>query len=246
MPEEHALWFTALLNHLFGGPVKALLEALGIHPHNPAEPIPNWFAMEIVVALVIIVVFSLLRARLSMDRPGKLQHVFEVAVEFMRGQANEIAGHHGHHFVPMVLTIGMFILFGNLLGLIPTFHSPTAAIHVTLGLAMLAFVYYHYEGARHQGVGKYILHFGGPVWWLSPLMFPIEIVSHFGRPLSLSVRLFANIFAGDLVFLIFFGLVPLAVPMVFLGLHVFVAFLQAYIFMLLTLVYLGGAVAEEH
>jgi F-type H+-transporting ATPase subunit a len=146
----------------------------------------------------------------------------------------------------MVLTLGVFILFSNLIGLVPSLLSPTANIQVTLGCAMVAFTYYHFQGARRQGPIQYLKHFGGPVWWLAPLMFPIEIVSHFGRPLSLSVRLFANIFAGDLIFLIFFGLLPLGVPMVFLGLHTFVSFLQAYIFMLLTMVYLAGAVAEEH
>ncbi len=246
MHPEETLWFTKLLNHLLGGPVNSLLGVLGIHPHNPAEPIPNYVAMQVLVALILVVLFLVLRSRLSLENPGKLQHMFEVAIEFMRSQAEEIIGHHGRHFVPMVLTIGMFILFCNLMGLIPSFLSPTASIEVTLGCALVAFAYYHYSGARHQGLLKYIKHFGGSVWWLAPLMFPIEIVSHLGRPLSLSVRLFANIFAGDLIFLIFFGLVPLGVPMIFLGLHTFVSFLQAYIFMLLTMVYLQGAVAEEH
>lgn len=246
MHPEETLWFTKLLNHLLAGPVNSLLGVLGIHPHNPAEPIPNYVAMQVLVALILVVLFLVLRSRLSLENPGKLQHMFEVAIEFMRSQAEEIIGHHGRHFVPMVLTVGMFILFCNLIGLIPSFLSPTASVEVTLGCALVAFSYYHYSGARHQGLLKYMKHFGGSVWWLAPLMFPIEIVSHLGRPLSLSVRLFANIFAGDLIFLIFFGLVPLGVPMIFLGLHTFVSFLQAYIFMLLTMVYLQGAVAEEH
>jgi F-type H+-transporting ATPase subunit a len=246
MHPEETLWFTRLLNHLLGGSVRAVLQAMHIHVSNPREPIPNYVAMQVLVALVIVVLFLFLRTRLSMDRPGALQHIFEVAVDFVKQQADEIVGHHGHRFVPMVLTLGIFILFSNLLGLIPSLLSPTANIEVTLGCALVAFTYYHYSGARQQGALRYIGHFGGPIWWLSPLMFPIEIVSHLGRPLSLSVRLFANIFAGDLILLIFFGLVPFGVPMIFLGLHTFVSFLQAYIFMLLTLVYLGGAVAEEH
>ena len=246
MHAEEILWFTRLLNHLFAGPVNKFLAALHIHVENAAEPIPNYIAMQVLVALIIVAVFVFLRTRLSMDRPGQLQHIFEVATEFVRDQSHEIIGHHGHEFVPMVLTLGVFILFSNLIGLVPSLLSPTANIQVTLGCAMVAFTYYHLQGARRQGPIQYLKHFGGPVWWLAPLMFPIEIVSHLGRPMSLSVRLFANIFAGDLIFLIFFGLVPLGVPMVFLGLHTFVSFLQAYIFMLLTMVYLAGAVAEEH
>ncbi len=246
MEPEKILWFTALLNRLFAGPVNALLQALHIRVTDPHEPIPNYLAMQVLVALIIVGVFVLLRLRLSWDRPGGLQHIFEVAVDLMKQQAEEVAGHHGKHFIPMVLTLGIFILFCNLIGLIPSLLSPTANIEVTLGCALVAFSYYHFEGARHQGVWKYIKHFGGPIWWLSPLMFPIEIVSHLGRPLSLSVRLFANIFAGDLITFIFFTLVPIGVPMIFLGLHTFVSFLQAYIFMLLTLVYLSGAVSEEH
>jgi len=246
MEAEPILWFTALLNRLLAGPVNALLRALNIPAGNPHEPIPNYVAMQILVALIIIVLFSLLRARLSMDRPGGLQHILEVGYDYMREMAEEVIGHHGRHYVPMVLTLGIFILFCNLIGLIPSFLSPTASPEVTLGCALVAFCYYHFEGARHQGVLRYIKHFGGPIWWLSPLMFPIEIVSHFGRPLSLTVRLFANIFAGDLITVIFFSLVPIGVPMIFLGLHTFVSFLQAYIFMLLTLIYLQGATAEEH
>jgi F-type H+-transporting ATPase subunit a len=243
---EGPLWFTRLVNAALAGPANRLLEALGIHPHDPRLPIPDYIALQILVAAIIVVLFLLLRSGLSVDRPSHVQQACELAVDFMKEQAHEIGGHHAIHFVPMVLTLGMFILFSNLLGLIPTMGAPTANIEVTVGCAMLAFLYYHYQGARHLGVGKYIAHFGGPIWWLAPLMFPIEIVSHLGRPLSLSVRLFANIFAGHLIGQIFFGLVPLGVPMIFLGLDTFVSFLQAYIFMLLTLVYLGGAVAEEH
>ncbi len=243
---EHELWFTALLNKLLGGPVASLLAALGIRPENPESPIPNYIAMEVLVALVIVALFLFLRTRLSMERPGGIQHVFEVFYGFIRGQAEEIVGHEGHRFVPMVMTLGVFILLSNLIGLVPSLESPTQHIEVTLGCAMVAFLYYHYSGARHQGLLKYLKHFAGPVVFLAPIMIPIEIVSHFARPLSLSVRLFANMFAGELITGIFFGLVPLGLPMIFMGLHTFVAFLQAYIFMLLTLVYLAGAVEEAH
>ncbi len=247
MHPEETLWFTKLLNYLFAGPVNRFLEALGIHPHNPAEPIPDYMAMQLLVGLVLVALVLFLRSQLSLDRPGKLQHILEVAYGFIRSQAEEIIGHHGHRFVPMVLTVGLFILFCNLVGLIPTFGAATSHIEVTLGCAMLAFIYYHYAGVQQQGLFKYIRHFCGPMLVLAPLMFPIEIVSHLARPLSLAVRLYANIFAGHTVAAIFFSLSKgIVIPMVFYGLDTFISFLQAYIFMLLTMVYVSGAVAEEH
>jgi F-type H+-transporting ATPase subunit a len=110
---------------------------------------------------------------------------------------------------------------------------------------MAAFLYYNIEGARSQGLFKYLAHFAGPVWWLAPLMIPIEIISHLARPMSLTIRLFANMFAGEQVTVIFLGMVPVVIPAIFMGLHVFVSFLQAYIFMLLTMVYVQGATAHE-
>jgi len=134
---------------------------------------------------------------------------------------------------------------GNLLGLVPGFESPTANPTVPLGCALLTFVYYHYHGLRVHRLG-YIKQFIGPVWALAPLMLLIEVVSHFARILSLTVRLYANMFAGDMVTLAFFSLVPVLVPVVFLGLHLFVSLVQTFIFVMLTLVYLGMAVSEEH
>ena len=121
----------------------------------------------------------------------------------------------------------------------------TAAPSVTLGCAFLAWVYYQAHGFRHHGIG-YLKHFLGPVWWLAWLMLPIEIVSHLARMMSLTIRLYANMFAGDLVTLVFFSLIPIGVPVLFLALHIGVSFLQTYIFVLMTTIYLAGAVAEEH
>jgi F-type H+-transporting ATPase subunit a len=117
---------------------------------------------------------------------------------------------------------------------------------VPLGCAMVAWGYYHVAGVQSLGLGKYLLHFAGPIWWLAPLMILIEIISHLGRMLSLTVRLFANIFASESVFVVFVGLVAPVIPMIFLGEHIFKAFLQAYIFALLTMVYVSGAVAHDH
>ena len=238
--------FTALLNKLFGGITVSILTALGIHPEHAEAPISNFVAMEILVALLLVGFFLLVRSRLSVESPGGLQHVMEGIHGFVQDQSHEIIGHHSEPYTPFLVTLGLFILACNLIGLVPAFQSPTANPSVPLGCAICAFCYYNFSGMRKQGVFQYLKHFAGPMALLAPLMIPIEIISHCARMLSLTIRLFANIFAGDMVTLVFFSLVPVGIPVVFLGLHIGVSFLQAYIFVLLTTVYLSGAVAEEH
>jgi F-type H+-transporting ATPase subunit a len=201
--------------------------------------------MELLVFLFLVLLFALVRSRLSLDSPGPLQHIFEGAHGFIEGQSAEIVGHHSEGFTPFLMALAFFILFCNLIGLIPGFESPTAVPVVPLGCAICAFVYYQIQGFKHAGI-RYLKHFAGPMPILAPLMIPIELISHLARVLSLTIRLFANMFAGDMVTLVFFSLVPLGVPILFLGLHIGVSFLQTYIFILLTTVYLAGAVAEEH
>jgi len=239
------LWFTAILNHLFGAQVTALLHRIGIEPKYAEAPIANSFAMELLVFLFLLVLFLLVRSRLSVESPGGLQHVFESVEGFVTGQSEEIIGHHSEGYTPFLSALLFFILFCNLIGLIPGFESPTAVGVVPLGCALCAFVYYQTQGFRHGGIG-YLKHFAGPMPALAPLMFPIELISHLARVLSLTIRLYANMFAGDMVTLVFFSLVPIGVPIVFLGLHIGVSLLQTYIFVLLTTVYLQGAVADEH
>ncbi len=243
MPEQ--LWFTEILNRLFAEPVTSLLRAVHIEPKHPLQPIPNSLAMELLVFLFLLVVFLLVRSRLSVERPGALQHVFEGVEGFIQGQSNEIIGHHSEGYTPFLAALGFFILLCNLIGVIPGFESPTAVPIVPLGCALCAFAYYQFQGFKHAGIG-YLKHFAGPIWWLAWLMLPIELISHLARVLSLTIRLFANMFAGDMVTLVFFSLVPIGVPIAFLGLHIGVSLLQTYIFVLLTTVYLQGAVSEEH
>jgi F-type H+-transporting ATPase subunit a len=239
------LWFTALLNRLFGAPVTSLLLALGIHPHHPAAPISNSFAMEVVVMLLLILFFIAVRLRLSVDQPGGLQHTMEGIEGFIGNMGEEIIGHHYRPYQPYLVALGLFILTSNLIGIIPSFESPTAVPVVPLGCALLTWFYYHFQGIRANGLG-YFKHFMGPVWWLAPLMLPIEIFSHTARLLSLTVRLFANMFAGEMVTLVFFSLVPIGVPIIFEGLHIGVSLIQTYIFVILACVYLGEATAHEH
>jgi F-type H+-transporting ATPase subunit a len=191
-------------------------------------------------------VFALLRARLSADRPGTLQHTFELVYEFVKGQAEDQVGHAAHRYLAFFGTIFLFILTSNLIGLAPCFESPTSNPSVTAGCAMATFAYYNLVGVIAQGPLRYLAHFCGPLWWLAPLMFPIEVISHLARLLSLTVRLYANMFAGEQVTLVFLNLTKLAVPVIFMGLHIFVGVVQAYIFMLLAMVYVGGAVAHDH
>ena len=239
------LFFTAFLNHYLAGPVTALLRALHVEPHFPDAPISNSAAMEVLVFLFLIALFAMVRSRLSVDDPGALQHMFEGVHGFVTNQSEEIIGHHSEGFTPFLVALGFFILGCNLIGLIPGFESPTAVPVVPLGCAICSFVYYQTQGFKHAGIG-YLKHFAGPFWWLAPIMVPIELISHLARVLSLTVRLYANMFAGDMVTLVFFSLVPVGIPILFLGLHIGVSLLQTYIFVLLSTVYLAGAVAEEH
>jgi F-type H+-transporting ATPase subunit a len=239
------LAFTQFLNRVFGGVVLSVLDALGIHPKHPAAPIPNAVAMEIMVFALLTIFFLLVRMRLSVDDPGSLQHVMEGIEGFVDDLGKEIIGHHYHKYVPYLVTLGLFILSCNLIGLVPGMESPTGVPVVPLGCALVTWFYYHIQGLRENGFG-YVKHFMGPVWWLAPLMFPIEIFSHLARVLSLTIRLFANMFAGEMVTLVFFSLIPLGVPIIFQGLHIGVAFIQTYIFVLLACVYLSEATAHDH
>lgn len=242
MPESE-IWITRIFNDYLPGVGNAALHLVG----KPSEPRPwaDFVVMQIVVVLILMVLALMLRSRLSVDRPGRLQHTFELFYEFVHGQAEDQVGHEGRRYVAYFGTIFLFILLSNLIGIIPAFQSPTKTASVTCGCAIATFLYYNLMGIQEHGF-KYIFTFMGPKWWLAPLMFPIEIISHLARPLSLTVRLYANMFAGEQVTLVFLKMTKLLIPVVFMGLHVFVGIVQAYIFMLLTMAYVGGSVAHEH
>ncbi len=244
---EHEIWLTALFNQYLSGPANTMLSWVGMKAEDPAHPWANYVTMEILVAAIIVIVFALLRPRLSKDRPGKFQHIFELIFGFLSDQTDDVVGHRGRPFMAFFGVIFIFILFANLIGLIPTFESPTMFPPVPLGCAIATLLYYNLIGLKEQGLLHYLGHFAGPIWWLAPLMFPIEIISNLARPLSLTVRLYANMFAGEMVTMAFMGLLPFLLPIPFLGLHLFVGFLQAYIFMLLTMLYVGEVLPhEEH
>lgn len=239
------LLITNFLNAHFGGPVDALLSAVHVRPVNPAAPITTTFAMELVVFVVLLAYFILVRLTLSVEKPTAPQHLAEMTHEFVSEQGEQIIGHGFERFTSYLTALFLFILLANLLGLVPGLESPTADVVVPLGFALVTFVYYHYHGLRSNGI-SYFKQFLGPVWWLYWLLLPIEIISHFARVLSLTVRLYANMFAGDLVTLAFFSLVPVGIPLIFLGLHLGVAVVQAYVFFLLAAIYLSLAIAHDH
>jgi len=243
---EHQIWFTAILNKLLGSAVTPLLVKMGEAPADPAHPIPNYVAMEVFVILLMVAGVIFLRSRLSVESPGKFQHVMEVTVQFTQDMCEEIIGHGSGRYVAMLVTLGIFILLCNLAGLIPTLQTPTSHIQVTLGCAVAAFLYYNFHGLRQHGVIGYLKHLCGPMLAIAIIMFPVEVVGNLGRLLSLSVRLYANMMVGDLLEVVMGTLIPLVWPAIFMGLHIFVSFLQAYIFMLLPAVYISMAVSEEH
>jgi F-type H+-transporting ATPase subunit a len=242
MPESE-LWITRLFNDQLAGLGNMFLGLVG----KPAveRPWVDFIVMQLVVVVLLMLFFALLRPRLSSDRPGPMQQTMELIYGFVNDQADEQVGHEGHKYVHYFGTVFIFILVANLIGLIPAFESPTMNVPVTCGFAMATFFYYHMVGIQANGFA-YIKQFLGPLWWLAWLMFPIEIFSHLARPLSLTIRLFANMFAGELVTSVFLKLTLFLVPVIFMSLHLFVGVLQAYIFMLLTMVYVAGAVAHEH
>ena len=240
---ETELWITKLFNDYLAGTGNALTGIVRMAPEP--RPWANFVTMQLLVALIIVVLFAILKPRLSADRPGRLQHTFELVYDFLREQAEEQVGHHGHHYLGFFGTIFIFVLFCNLIGVIPGFEAPTMVPSVPAGCAVAAFLYYNIVGIQANGLLKYLAHFAGPMPLLAPLMIPIELVSHLARPLSLTIRLFANMYAGEQVTMVFLRLTYLFVPAVFMGLHIFVSFLQTYIFMLLTMMYVAGAVAHE-
>ena len=152
--------------------------------------------MEILVAILILASAVLLRSQLSVENPGKFQQAMETVVQFICDMDEEIIGHGSLRYLAMIGTLGIFIGICNIVGLIPTLQTPTGHIEVTLGCAVAAFLYYNFQGIRHNGVWGFLKHLSGPIWWMAILMLPIELVGNVGRLLSLSVRLYANMFVG--------------------------------------------------
>jgi F-type H+-transporting ATPase subunit a len=224
-----------------------LARLLGMGPAPGHHAVPDHIVMILLIALCLIAFATWVRGQLSVENPTRVQHLLEVVLDAGRSLMKDVIGQKSLQFLPLIGTLFIYILFGNILGMIPGFISPTSNLNVTASCAICVFVYYNYVGIRKHGVLKYLKHFAGPVWWLAWLLFPVEIVSHMARPFSLSMRLFGNIFAEELIISsLNQQLFPFlaSIPVMFLGL--FAGTIQAFIFILLTLVYLSGAVEEGH
>jgi F-type H+-transporting ATPase subunit a len=247
--QEHPLLIVDLVNAALGPLVRAVLEPLGVH-FDPAHPvIPNYLVMVMLIVAAVTVLCVLVRSRLSVENPGKLQILLEDGYRALVGMMEQWIGPKGPRYFPLVATLFIFILLSNYLGLVPGFMAPTSSLNVTLGCALTIWVYYHFQGLKEQGVVSYLKHFamppGSPVW-MAPLMLIIEVISHLARVMSLSLRLFGNIFGEELVILIFFSLMPFLLPLPMMFLALITGGLQAFIFALLSIIYLQGAVAVEH
>jgi F-type H+-transporting ATPase subunit a len=268
---EHPIWFTLIVNRLLGKPALALLSALHMHPSNPEYPIPNHVSMEILVFLLSIIFFLWLKGRISVEHPGATQQSMEMLLTNpmsvgVHDLLQESVGQGWEKYVSMIGSVGIFVLFCNLISLVPGLESPTAQVSVPLGCAIVVFLYYNWSGMVRHGPLGHGKHFLGPVLAMSPLMLPIELISHSARLLSLTVRLWVNMLVSELLYGIFLGLLlelylylskinvalralfvlPLFLPVVFIALHIFVAVLQAFVFTILPVIYVSGAVAEEH
>lgn len=277
--EEHVSPLTQWFNHIFAPIALSLLHALHIQPKDYDTPIPEYVVMAIVVLILCTILALILRARLSVERPGAFQQTAELLLTNPLGFGikdllEENVGHDGRKYVSFVGSIAIFVLLSNLLGVVPALSSPTGGRVpvVALACASLTFLYFNWQGIRHHGVGHYLLTFAGSPksgadYALAVLLFPVELISTAARLLSLTVRLWANIFASDMLYAIFLSLLvkltffvwgkfaalgailaimPLAIPLAFVALHIFVSVIQAYVFTVLPSIYLGIATADEH
>jgi len=275
--EEHISQLTHWINHLFGPAFLQLLRLLHIPPRDLENPVSEYVVMSLVVFAIGTVAALYLRSRLSVELPGGFQQVAELLLSNPLGFGikdllEENTGHEAPRFIAFVGSISIFVLLSNLLSVIPAFTSPTGNAVVPLACALLTFIYFNWQGLRHHGLGRYLLTLAGSPkragdWILALLLFPVEIISTSARLLSLTVRLWANIFASDLIYVIFLslllgpfewawkinpvvgiilGLFPVFIPIAFIGLHIFVSIIQAYIFTVLPSIYIGLAIADEH
>lgn len=242
---EHTLLIVVLFNKI----AAAIAAALGIAVEDPTRILPDYLVMCVMVVLVILALGLFIRSRLSIDKPGKTQIILEDLIAYVQGMLDEDIGHKGRRYLPVVAMIGAFIWVGNLMGLVPGLIPATMNINTTLALALVVWLYYHYQGFKEQGVVSYLKHFAAPPGIpvaLAPIMLPIEIISHLSRVMSLSLRLFGNIFGEKLVVLILASIIPFVVPLPIMFLGVIIGTLQALIFVKLTMIYLSAAVATEH
>jgi len=206
--------------------------------------LPDNAVMAVFVFILAVLIFIVLRKKPELI-PSPTQQIYEGILNSLNSMLESNMGKDGKKFLPFVTTIGIFIFFSNVLGLVPGFTSTTANLNTTAACAIIVFLYYNYHGIKENGFG-YLKHFIGPMPALAPLMIPIEIISHIARPFSLAIRLFVNMFGDHIVLGVFVGLIPFILPIPLMALGLFVCFIQTLIFVILTIIYLSGAVAHDH
>ncbi len=219
--------------------MEGIFTFFGVISHNHAFI----FIAHTLLAAILVLVVAKLATRSLRIVPSGCQNVMEAYLEGVIAMGRDVIGEsYARKYLPLVATLGLFIFFANLMEIIPGFEPPSGNINFTLTLALIVFIYYNFEGIRKNGLVHYLAHFAGPVKILAPLMFPIEVVSHISRIISLSFRLFGNIKGDDLFVWVLLMLAPWIVPLPGFALMTFSAFLQTFIFMILTYVYLAGAI----
>ncbi len=212
-------------------------QQLGLHVGNHVTY--TWLVM----AILILVAFLASRS-ISMV-PSGAQNLMEAVVSGIDNMIEETMGKEGKAYFPLIATIALFILVCNLIGLVPGLYPPTADLNTNAAMALTVFVLTHVVGFRKHGIG-YLKHFMGPIIWLAPLMFIIELIGHIARPLSLTLRLFGNMYGHEIVLMIFLALVPLFLPIPMMLMGVLIAFIQSFVFMLLAMIYIAGSLEEAH
>lgn len=218
-------------------------------PYSPETAIPWYTVMFVIACILSVVTIWILRGQLSEEEPGHGQQTLELGVLAVRGMIEDIIGPHGLKYFPVVMTFAVLILFSNLMGLFPLFMSPTAAVSVTFALGLASFLYYNWIGIKENGILGHLKHLAGPVWWISWLIFPIELISNFIRPFSLGIRLFGNLFADEKVVNTVSQLAPpytWIAPLLLMPLSIFVSFIQTFVFILLSQLYLSEVSHGPH
>jgi F-type H+-transporting ATPase subunit a len=219
-------------------------------PYSPETAIPWYTVMFVIACILSLTIIWILKGKLSTEEPGAGQQTLEVGVLAVRDMLADIVGPHGLKYFPIVMTFAVLILVSNLMGLFPLFMSPTAATSVTFALGLTSFLYYNYVGIAENGLLGHLKHLAGPIWWISWLIFPIEVISNLIRPFSLGIRLFGNIFADEQVASTVANIYPggtnWLLPVLLMPLGVFVAFVQTFVFILLSQLYLSEVSHAPH
>jgi len=218
-------------------------------PYTPETAIPWYTVMFVIACILSVVIIWIFKGQLSEDEPGYGQQTLEVGVLAVRSMIEDIIGPQGLKYFPVVMTFAVLILVSNLMGLFPLFMSPTAAVSVTFALGLSSFLYYNWIGIKENGLTGHLKHLMGPIWWIAPLIFPIELISNFIRPFSLGIRLFGNMFADEKVVHTVSGLAPPYTwvgPLLLMPLSIFVAFIQTFVFILLSQLYLSEVSHGSH